>query len=298
MDTRTGISIPCSSPASPTRLPCDPWPELGGGDPAPGCRFPAASGSATMERRRRPIPGDIPMSDYDLVIRNGTVATAADTTQCDVGIKDGVVATLGRGLAAGAREIDAGGKLVLPGAIDSHCHIEQRSSAGVMCADDFYSGTVSAAFGGTTTVIPFAAQHRGQSLRQVVEEYHEAARPQGGHRLRLPPDHLRPVGAGAGPGTAGADPGRLHLVQGLHDLRPVAPQRPPDARHPGAGAARGRDDDGACREPRHDLVAGRAAAGAGAVAAALPRGVARPDRRGRGDQPRRGAWPNCSTCRC
>ena len=46
-----------------------------------------------------------------------------------------------------------------------------------MCADDFYSGTVSAAFGGTTTVIPFAAQHRGQSLRQVVEEYHEAAGP-------------------------------------------------------------------------------------------------------------------------
>src|SRR5437762_5682051 len=46
-----------------------------------------------------------------------------------------------------------------------------------MCADDFYSATVSAAFGGTTTVIPFAAQHRGQSLRQVVEEYHAAAHP-------------------------------------------------------------------------------------------------------------------------
>ena len=72
------------------------------------------------------------MADYDLVIRNGTVATASDTTQCDVGIKDGVVATLGRGIAPGAREIDAAGKLVLPGAIDSHCHLEQRSSAGVM----------------------------------------------------------------------------------------------------------------------------------------------------------------------
>ena len=117
------------------------------------------------------------MSDYDLVIRGGTVATAADTIACDVGIKDGVVATLGKNLAAGEREIDASGKLVLPGGIDSHCHIEQRSSAGVVCADDFYSATVSAAFGGTTTVIPFAAQHRGQSLRQVVEEYHAAARP-------------------------------------------------------------------------------------------------------------------------
>ena len=117
------------------------------------------------------------MSEYDLVIRGGTVATAADTTVCDIGITEGVVATLGKDLAAGAREIDATGRLVLPGGIDSHCHIEQRSSAGVVCADDFYSATVAAAFGGTTTVIPFAAQHRGQSLRAVVEEYHEAARP-------------------------------------------------------------------------------------------------------------------------
>src|SRR5437870_3790358 len=117
------------------------------------------------------------MAEFDLVIRNGTVATAGDTQACDVAVKDGVVAALGRGLPAGTQEIDAAGRLVLPGAIDSHCHIEQRSSAGVMCADDFYSATVSAAFGGTTTVIPFAAQHRGQSLRRVVEEYHEAAGP-------------------------------------------------------------------------------------------------------------------------
>jgi dihydropyrimidinase len=117
------------------------------------------------------------MPEFDLVIRNGTVATAADTVECDVGVAGGVVAALGRGLGEGVREIDARGKLVLPGGVDSHCHIEQRSSAGVVCADDFYSATVSAAFGGTTTVIPFAAQHRGQSLRQVVQEYHEAARP-------------------------------------------------------------------------------------------------------------------------
>jgi dihydropyrimidinase len=116
------------------------------------------------------------MAEFDLVIRNGTVVTAADTTSCDVGVEDGVVTMLGRGLAAGTREIDASGKLVLPGAIDSHCHIEQASSAGVMTADDFYSGTVAAAFGGTTTVIPFAAQHRGQSLRQVVDNYRAAAK--------------------------------------------------------------------------------------------------------------------------
>lgn len=117
------------------------------------------------------------MADFDLVIRNGTVATAADTTHCDIGILDGRVAALGARLGPGAREIDASGRLVLPGGVDSHCHIEQRSGAGMMCADDFHSATVSAAFGGTTTVIPFAAQHRGQSLRQVVQDYHAAAGP-------------------------------------------------------------------------------------------------------------------------
>ncbi|MCP5153439.1 MAG: dihydropyrimidinase [Ectothiorhodospiraceae bacterium] len=117
------------------------------------------------------------MNDLDLVIRGGTVATAADVVKCDVGIAGASVVALGRDLPRGKREIDATGKLVLPGGIDSHCHIEQRSAAGIMCADDFYSATVSAAHGGTTTVIPFAAQHRGQSLRQVVKEYHECAGP-------------------------------------------------------------------------------------------------------------------------
>src|SRR5204863_9548464 len=94
------------------------------------------------------------------------------------GVKDGRIATLEPGLkGSAAREIDAGNKFVLPGGIDSHAHIEQRSGFGIMCADDFYSGTVSAAFGGTTTVIPFAAQHRGMSLRKVVNDYHEAATP-------------------------------------------------------------------------------------------------------------------------
>src|SRR5262245_26745800 len=114
---------------------------------------------------------------FDLVIRNGLVTTASEQSRCDVGISNGVIAALGQGLTGGAKELDAGGKLVLPGGIDSHCHIEQMSSMGVMNADDFYSGTVSAAFGGNTTVIPFAAQHRGQSLKKVVEDYHERAGP-------------------------------------------------------------------------------------------------------------------------
>ena len=116
------------------------------------------------------------MTPHDLVIRNGTVVTAADRTECDVGISNGKINALGQGLT-GQRMIDADGKLVLPGGIDSHCHIEQLSSTGIVCADDFYTGTVSAAFGGTTTIIPFAAQHRGQSLKKAVAEYHACARP-------------------------------------------------------------------------------------------------------------------------
>jgi len=117
------------------------------------------------------------MPELDLVIRNGTAVTAADTTRCDVGVRGGRIVALGEDLPRAATEIDASGRLVLPGGVDSHCHIEQRSAGGIVCADDFHSGTVSAAFGGTTTIVPFAAQHRGERLREVVEAYHDCARP-------------------------------------------------------------------------------------------------------------------------
>ena len=117
------------------------------------------------------------MPDFDLVIRNGTVATATDVMNCDIGVSDQTIVALARDLGPGTREIDAAGKLVIPGGIDSHCHIDQLSAIGIRNADDFESGSISAAFGGTTTIIPFACQHRGQSLRSVVEDYHERAGP-------------------------------------------------------------------------------------------------------------------------
>ena len=118
--------------------------------------------------------GDNPAVNFDLVIRGGTVATADSTFCADIGIRDGRIAALGTGLAA-TRSIDAAGRLVLPGGVDSHCHVEQLSSTGKMCADDFYSATVAAAFGGTTTIIPFAAQHRGDSITAVVDDYAKRA---------------------------------------------------------------------------------------------------------------------------
>lgn len=116
------------------------------------------------------------MADYDIVIRGGTVATASDRFVADVAIAGEAIAAIGRQLPAGRREIDATGKYVLPGGIDAHAHIEQLSGMGVMGADNFESATAAAAHGGTTTVICFAAQHRGKSLAKVVEDYHALAR--------------------------------------------------------------------------------------------------------------------------
>ena len=79
------------------------------------------------------------MTAFDLVIRNGTVATAAETTRCDIGIVGEKIVAIAEHLPAGVRDIDAGGRYVLPGGIDSHCHIEQLSGMGIMSADDFYS---------------------------------------------------------------------------------------------------------------------------------------------------------------
>jgi dihydropyrimidinase len=116
------------------------------------------------------------MTTYDLVIRGGTVGTAGGTFKADVGIKGESIAAVGLDLGRGASEIDARGKLVLPGGIDAHAHIEQLSGMGVMGADTFASGTSAAALGGTTTVIPFAAQHQSKSLAKVVEDYHALAK--------------------------------------------------------------------------------------------------------------------------
>jgi len=114
------------------------------------------------------------MSEFDLVIRGGHAVTADGTGDFDIGITGGRIAAIGSGLDGG-EVIDASGKLVLPGGIDSHCHIDQFSSSGVVAVDDFHSGSRSAAAGGTTTIIPFAAQYPGDSLRDVVTKYHQRA---------------------------------------------------------------------------------------------------------------------------
>lgn len=112
---------------------------------------------------------------FDTIIRGGTVATAADTFICDIGISNGRIAALGENLGTATEVIDAAGLLVLPGGIDSHVHIAQPSGPGIVMADDFASATQAAAFGGNTMVMPFAMQQKGESLREVVKAYHARA---------------------------------------------------------------------------------------------------------------------------
>lgn len=99
---------------------------------------------------------------FDLVIKNGTIVTAETTYQADIGIEGQKIAAIGRGLP-GEREIDAAGKLVTPGAIDGHVHLEMPIG-NFVSADDFFSGTRAAAFGGTTTIIDFVEARPGESL--------------------------------------------------------------------------------------------------------------------------------------
>ncbi|WMS41243.1 dihydropyrimidinase [Acuticoccus sp. MNP-M23] len=112
---------------------------------------------------------------FDIIVANGTISTAADTYVADIGIKDGIITAIGRNLEGADRVIDATGKDVLPGGIDSHVHIAQPSGDGIVMADDFASGTLSALHGGNTTILPFCMQEKGGSLRAALTDYHAKA---------------------------------------------------------------------------------------------------------------------------
>lgn len=116
------------------------------------------------------------MAEFDTVIHSGTVATTEGVYRGDIGIRDGRIAAIADRLDGGELRIDASERLVLPGGVETHCHIAQESSSGIMTADDYASGSVSAAFGGNSSFVPFAAQHRGQSIRHVLDTYGERAR--------------------------------------------------------------------------------------------------------------------------
>ena len=109
---------------------------------------------------------------FDTIIKNGTVVTASDTFASDVGIRGGKITDLAASLPIenADKVIDATGRLVLPGGIDVHTHLDMPFG-GTTSADDFETGTRAAAFGGTTTLVDFAIQYKGQSLRQAFDTW-------------------------------------------------------------------------------------------------------------------------------
>jgi len=110
-----------------------------------------------------------------ILIKNGRVVTAVDDYYADVFIDGETIAQIGKDLNVQADEvIDAKGRLVLPGGIDPHTHMDMPFG-GTTSADDFESGTIAAAFGGTTTVVDFAIQTKGESTLKGLDTWHEKA---------------------------------------------------------------------------------------------------------------------------
>src|SRR5215218_10777077 len=109
------------------------------------------------------------------LIKNGRVVTAVDDYKGDVLIEDERISVIGNNLQMEAdHTIDATGKLVIPGGIDPHTHME-LPFGGTEASDDFRTGTIAAAHGGTTSIIDFAVQYKGQALVEGVDNWHRKA---------------------------------------------------------------------------------------------------------------------------
>ena len=109
------------------------------------------------------------------IIKNGRVVTAVDDYTADVLIDGETISIIGKSLDIEAdKVIDAAGKLIIPGGIDPHTHME-LPFGGTQSSDDFFTGTRAAAFGGTTTIIDFAVQYKGESMIKAVDNWHAKA---------------------------------------------------------------------------------------------------------------------------
>lgn len=109
------------------------------------------------------------------LIKNGRIVTAVDDYKADILIEDEIISVIGKTLDMPAdKVIDAKDRLVIPGGIDAHTHLDMPFG-GTTSADDFRTGTLAAAHGGTTTVIDFAIQNKGQSIIQALDTWHEKA---------------------------------------------------------------------------------------------------------------------------
>lgn len=113
----------------------------------------------------------------ELLLKNGTLVTANDTFAADLLIKDGRIAAFGKDLTTAGETRDVAGLLVMPGGIDTHVHLQHPvERLGVTTADDFHTGTVAGACGGTTCIIDFALQKKGDSIEGAIHRRMDQAR--------------------------------------------------------------------------------------------------------------------------
>ena len=153
----------------------------------------------------------------DLVIKNGTVVTAEAVYQADVGILGESIAAVGRELS-GINEIDAAGKLVIPGAVDIHVHF-QMPIGDFTSADDFYSGTRAAALGGTTAIIDFVEPEEGESLLDALAKRRGEADPRVvidyGLHMTIGPTEISKLSEVPAVNEAGCGSFKMYMAYGL-----------------------------------------------------------------------------------
>ena len=107
------------------------------------------------------------------VIKNGIIVTATDTYKADIFIENGVISQIGQQISMEDVEVvDAKGHYIFPGGIDPHTHLEMPFG-GTVTKDDFETGTIAAAFGGTTTVIDFCLTNKGETLKKAIDTWHK-----------------------------------------------------------------------------------------------------------------------------
>lgn len=156
-------------------------------------------------------------SEYDLVIRNGTLITAEAVFTADLGVIGETIAAIGEGLS-GKTTLDADGMYVIPGAIDVHVHLGMPIGR-FTSTDDFYHGTRAAAFGGTTAIIDFVetgktetmlqalAARRGKADSKVVIDY--------GLHMTIGPDDIARLDQVRQARDAGCGSFKLYMAYGL-----------------------------------------------------------------------------------
>ncbi|XP_071452014.1 dihydropyrimidinase isoform X1 [Hetaerina americana] len=144
--------------------------KMAAAEPEPGTAEEVAEAETASEDQAQPIDGE--SAQNRLLIKNGKVVNDNEMVDTDVYIEDGIIKEMGRNLTipGGSRIIDARGKYVIPGGIDTHTHMEAELM-GAKSVDDFYQGTKAAIAGGTTMIMDFVIPAKGESLIEAYDKW-------------------------------------------------------------------------------------------------------------------------------